>query len=770
MLFSHFVRLCITSASLIAATPLQAAPTVASIPSSLPNLLQEDVPLCAQSCLQASLAERFPVACVTQTDIACLCSRYSNMGESLGEVALGCIYSSCSTVDQSAASAYNVCLGQKDAVRPTKTALTVVASSAPRTTSTRSPGPFTTTTPSVSGTFRTPILPTQSIFADSISVTPSATSLASTTSVPAASASEEGPRMTPAQIAGLSVAAVAAFILAIGLMALSVCLRRRKERKFAFDTDEKGQRKGKKQSARFSHYVAVDRLPEPPSSFPMTLHPALRNRPELQQDDSVPRLALGPFPSKRPVQRLGVGTSNSSSNSSLPLDQIGLAISAELDGKPAVRKNEANTQSRPQHSNANQPDKSLPYRPISSMTQDTVFEEDDAQAKRTSSILLPTPPVPIPPIRSLQPSRPDPTLASNPRQSMRPSELFLDIPLRHERPQPKRIITAEMPSAKPAKSTERVARPRLAPPIQMTSSTTVTTASSRDPSTSGDILDYYLTTNQEFTPRANPAHIVRPKESPRTIQIRSKKSQSTVSRTASRASTNNRDSLSSQTSFETLDPNDPTPDDEDDDKQLSDDNKQQLSPVAESPISNLRYPKVPRASNQLVARSPRSPQSHGFKSPPSKQTQTQTQAQTSPRRPLEAASLLQKRHHDLPPLLLESRPRLNSPPRDPFRSPPRRARTHKRSTSTESWTATPASKKLDRASRVQSGAWGRSPVMYEEDVVQPLNVRRRRDEMKEVNIGRDVDVDGVAEGLKSPVWVPRLTPSRKGEDLYISVK
>jgi hypothetical protein len=60
--------------------------------------------------------------------------------------------------------------------------------------------------------------------------------------------------------------------------------------------------------------------------------------------------------------------------------------------------------------------------------------------------------------------------------------------------------------------------------------------------------------------------------------------------------------------------------------------------------------------------------------------------------------------------------------------------------------------------------------MYEEDVVQPLNVRRKRDEMKEVNIGRDVDVDGVAEGLKSPVWVPRLTPSRKGEDLYISVK
>ena len=57
--------------------------------------------------------------------------------------------------------------------------------------------------------------------------------------------------------------------------------------------------------------------------------------------------------------------------------------------------------------------------------------------------------------------------------------------------------------------------------------------------------------------------------------------------------------------------------------------------------------------------------------------------------------------------------------------------------------------------------------MYEEDVVRPLNVRRKRNEMAEINIGRDVDVD--AEGLKSPVWVPRLTPRRKGEDLFLEV-
>jgi hypothetical protein len=57
--------------------------------------------------------------------------------------------------------------------------------------------------------------------------------------------------------------------------------------------------------------------------------------------------------------------------------------------------------------------------------------------------------------------------------------------------------------------------------------------------------------------------------------------------------------------------------------------------------------------------------------------------------------------------------------------------------------------------------------MYEEDVVRPLNVRRKRDEMAELNIRRVVDVD--AESLRSPVWVPRLTPRKKGEDLFLEV-
>ncbi|KAH7083958.1 hypothetical protein FB567DRAFT_446251 [Paraphoma chrysanthemicola] len=591
--------------------------------------------------------------------------------------------------------------------------------------------------------------------------------------------------MTPAQIAGLSVAAVAAFAIAIGLMALSVCLRRKKERKNAFDSDEKGLgRKSKKYSTRVSQWVPVGSIPSPPKRFPIAVPPAAKrdnrqSRNVTGQNKGFPAL---PAPTRH-VQRNGVGTSNSSSNSSLPLDQIGVAIS-EMDGTSVPSQTASNVSLRPQ-----QPGTQVPYRPISTMTQTTVFEEDETTARRRSSVLLPTPPVPVPPIRSLQPSKrastfdtatgfpfPQPPKQHS-RQASRRLELFLDIPVRHERPQPRRIIANDMPSTGSPKPTAAPQANRLAPPIQMSNSV----SPQRTPASSsgGDIDDYYFSTPKKPTPRASPAYIARPRDSPKTVQIRSKRSDSTVSRTTSRASTNIRDSYSSQTSFETADPSDPTPEDEDSDKQLSDD---KLSPVAESPISNLRYPKVPRASNQLVPRSPKAlTQAHTQFSPPRAPRRNQPS-------PPSTSHLLQNRHKDLAPLLLETRVPLRVPAshndvamirdplREPFTSPPqvqRRQRTHVRSNSTESWTTTPKSK-IERKSRTQSGMWPASPAMYDTSPpladlapIRPLMQRRKREEMAEINVGRDVEVDD--KGVKSPVWVPRLTPTRKGEDLFISV-
>ncbi|KAH9877711.1 hypothetical protein J1614_002928 [Plenodomus biglobosus] len=765
MLLSPLKRLCTSLVLLLLASPLKASPTVTS--KALSNILQESVPSCAQSCVRSSLDERFPVACTAQGDVDCLCSHYSNAGESLGEVAVGCVYASCSSLDR-IDSAYGICLGRKEAVMPTKTALTytVIASSTPRPTSLSSQGSIATSTSVTTTTAQTEPIPSQSAFADTVSTLPPATASTSSTPTPAANAAEAPPKMTPAQIAGLSVAAVAAFIMAIGLMALSVCLRRRRERRINVDGDEKGLGgRSRTLSARFSHYVSLGGQSESHVQVPMMPAPVARKN----MTRAGPSSHLANSTPTRPQQRLGVGTSNASSNSSLPLDQIGIAISAELDGTSAPVKRLANVVSDANQRARDKAKPSAPFRPFSTLTQETVFEEDDLPAHRRSSVLPPTLPVPIPPIRNLQPSRSPPTYEFSNRQAARRSELYLDIPVRHERPQPTRIIAKDTLSTGPQRSIVPSLRPRLAPPIQMNSSkdSIANTASSRNGSNDGDIIDYYFSSPKASTPKASPAHFIRPKDSPKAISIRAKKSLSTVSRHSSRASSNNnnRDSLSSQTSFET-DPNDTTPD-SDEDKQLSDDNtKAPLSPVAESPISNLRYPKVPRASNQRVARSPLSPSSSS--QPFASTTPTKKPA---PRRGVEPSTLLSKRNNALPPLLLESRPRLNSPHRDPFTSPPR-ARPHKRSASTETSSTTPPVRSVDRKSKVQSGGWGGSPVMYEEAVVRPLNVRRRREEMMEVNVGRDVDVDfvgGGEGGLKSPVWVPRLTPTRKGEDLFIRV-
>jgi hypothetical protein len=789
MLFSHFKRLCITFATLIAASPHT---TVVSRSISLPSALQQGVPSCAQTCLQNSLVEKFPVACSGQDSIQCLCSHYSNGGESLGEVALGCVYTGCSMDDPGAASAYNVCLGQRDAVLPTKSVLTVVASRAPRTTSTASSFK-SAATPTTITTLRTQVTSTASVIVDSISSIPSATSSPSPSVAAAPATAEAPPRMTPAQIAGLSVAAVAAFVIAVGLMALSVCLRRRRERKNAFDSDEKGLgRKSKKYSSRFSHYVSAGSIPEPPKRFPLAIPPVARRRGD-RSNPSATQVQKTPlqYPT-RPVQRNGVGTSNSSSNSSLPLDQIGVAISAELDGRSAPPRANTRPTSQMEHSKTNPSRSSVNFRPISTMTQDTVFEEDELMARRRSSMLLPTPPVPVPPIRRLQPSKRASEhetaagstfqLNHDTQQATRRSELFLDIPVRHERPQPRRIIQTQMPSTGSPQQRPSIRTNRLAPPAQMISS--ISPQKTPGSSTAGDIDDYYFSAHEQSAPRANPAYTTRPRDSPKSVQVKPKRSGSTVSRTASRTSTNIRDSGSSQTSFETADISDPTPEDEDDDKQLSDDNK--LSPVAESPISKLRYPKIPRASNQLVPRSPRSSQAaNSLRSPRNQPTPRRNQPS-----PPSTSHLLQNRHKNLAPLLLETRVplKLNAPqdialvPRaplkDPFTSPPR-ARTHTRSNSTESWSTTPHSK-IDRKSRTQSGMWPSSPAMYDEirplnvrrkaaNLQQPLSVRRNQEEMSEINVGRDVNHDAEMNGLKSPVWVPRLTPTRKGDDLFISV-
>jgi hypothetical protein len=806
MFLSHIKRLCTILPTLIAALP-QDTDSNSSITNSLPAQLQRTVPACAQPCLRSALQDQFPLSCTTQEDIGCLCSRYSNRGESLGEEALRCIYSSCPTIDK-ASSAYNVCLGQKDAVRPTQTALTVAATVASSTTSssTRRTSTFTIST-SIQPT------PSNSIVVNSnpfISSTSSSLSTAGSTAAPAIAEAAPGPKtMTPAQIAGLSVAAVATFIVAIGLMALSIFLRRRKERKEIVDVKEKKTQSflPRTYASRYSQLpprgssrrTAPKRFPMIPELSAQRSNESLRapskqaTRSHLNLTQTNPNTGLYAVPptssapnttspdysSVHPLLR--PGASRNSSTTTVPLDQIGLAISAELPGKsvkPKFLQSPHNAETRQQRPKSLQRSLGLGitdrYDRASVLTTNTVFEEDTQPARRRSSMLLPTPPVPIPPIRALQPSRLPPSFNPSekpPRPSLirqqagQQPELFLNIPVRHSRQSPPRISPVHSPQSRdsPKPKSQRT------PAINITSAysaykPTTTAASTPETSNIEDIPDYYFTaydSQRQPSPQRSkitklrspistpsPRRIVRAKDSPKVVVIKAKISGSTNSRATSQASTNIRDSISSQTSFETTGSNDPTPEGEDD-KQLSSGDEKKLSPVAESPISNLRYPKIPRASNQLVPRSPRSPQSLARQ-----QVQLQAQLNGSPRIP-SPSTLLMKRRGEREALQLESELHMSSPK---VKVSTKKYRSHLRSNSVvESWDAGP-SVLTERATRAQSGQWPKSPAMFDTDAVArpaPLNIKGKR----------------VDEGqLKSPLWVPHLTPTRMGEDLLISVR
>lgn len=802
MLLSPIKRLCTLLPTLIAATPQE--PNSATLPAALVRT----IPACAQPCIKSALFNTFPLACTAQPDLHCLCSHYSTGGETMGEVALGCIYASCSTIDSSAVAAYNICLGQRGAVMPTQSALTITPAStimSPLKTtasstvvSTRRTSTFASTSPAeTSSLTKSEATSTNSVIIDSVSTTtsvsrePSSSSVPLPASTPNAVTAQSPPTMKPAQIAGLSVAAAATFILAIGLMVLSVCLRRRRERKAAelMPYEKESQSPPPRNfSTRLSRQFIGKSVQSSPSrdNFAFSQRPSLQrggvklapaphinlntNNPRAQALRTIPVRSPSPDHSSiHPALRPGAGYTNNSGSSSVPSEQIGLAITAELPGSsvPTIRL------PRPLRSSGGglREDrvKSLlsptdAYRrPDSVLTQDTVFEEDVPSQRRRSSKLLPTPPVPIPPIRTFQPSRPAPTLipGTQPRrpfpvrqQSLQESGLSLDIPVRHSRSQPMQIAASQVRLRRSPVST--VASANFGPsgsPIRTSSvydqhksfSTSTSTLEPRH----GDIPDYYFMTHKSppkyQEPKASPNRIVRPKDSPKVVSIKTKPSPSTVSRATSRASTNIRDSMSSQTSFETVDPHDPTPEDDDDEKQLED---SRLSPVAESPISNLRYPKVPRASNQLVPRSPRSPASQ--------------QSNRSPLGPPEPSPLRTRRRGEQTAINLESQFAMRergSPSKDDVRTYMQPFRQHMRSTSVESaWNPTPTSSNAH--TRAQSGQWPKSPAMYESDFVRPLNVR-----IKSGLQAPEVDV----EALKSPMWVPRLTPRKEGDDLFISV-
>lgn len=208
--------------------------------------------------------------------------------------------------------------------------------------------------------------------------------------------------------------------------------------------------------------------------------------------------------------------------------------------------------------------------------------------------------------------------------------------------------------------------------------------------------------------------------SPRMVNIRGPASKASSSSLPTRTSTirSGRESNASMTSFESLDSDGENPDDYDDTKHLT--------PVAESPISNLRYPTVPRSSNEY-RRSPPSHQNNTSRSSPQPSLLVK-------RRGHEAANSIEKQFWV-------------SDSNIPVSLHTRGSEASGFSNSTRSF------------NQHRNAAGG-------DDLVRQVPHRPANLDLEAFRGMRSAEI---AEVLGSPMWAPRITPTRRGDDLFLSV-
>ncbi|KAL2353594.1 hypothetical protein BJ546DRAFT_980944 [Cryomyces antarcticus] len=707
---SHF---CIYTSAVITILP-QLATSL-----SIPRSLQQPIPLCAQPCLASFIAEGYPTStCLNQRDLACLCSHYSTTGYTLGEVALSCVHSSCSDQAVSnSSSVYDLCVGQTGAVTQTHKTLTITASQSQAVSVTTvvttvsamsisvesgtiGANAFTSTASST--TFETSTASSTSAAPSNVILTASGSPTVPTQFPPSASSSSTSPNtavpsqsLTKAQLVGVSVAGAASVILLLAVVILVTCVKVRKA--------------SRRRSSRDSFDFA-DKTPRAHTPPPST-------------DAIGPRGGNGGV-EVAPLRWSDSGQKQqrwSSRQPGLAPWHIGVALSPEMEqtGSPdSVRSTRTVSQLLPDRPNVTSITAIPRTRPASNMTGITVFEEDRPSRNVTPRFLFP-----LPPSQTYAPPRYANQHTLSPEKT-KPPPLQLAMPVNQPRNQlvppsinVPRIVYIPRNSGRssqfptPKHSSTYSNRPSVSiPPTSAARSsasylpTYYTGVSSHEASPLPDLprSNHSSTSNGYLTPRK-------------------------ASSKSARAS------LASETSFESADPGEPTPPDEED---------KQLSPVAESPLSRLRYPKIPRASNQIVPRSPRQSSSS---------TQSLSWRQSLGYSP---ATLLARRRGARAAKDLEHRLWITESYGRSNRNVTDSSRGHCRSGSHNT---------LRHYDAHTAFSGGRASY----DRSYTYSQTRRIDELQERWVG--IDSPRTELVIKSPLWEPKLTPTRRGDNLYIAV-
>ncbi len=546
-------------------------------PFSLPVLLQNTVPSCAHECLALLVAQTLPpLACLSPEGIDCLCSRYGITGFTIGELALACLTSSCPLeVVRSSISVYAICEDKEGSARPTHDVITISSITA-FATSVQSRDPRETGGVDL----QTSILASTSANADfSSSLAPSSSSASLSdpgvqpTSVsslrpPPSSSELEGRRveenvraLTTAQIVGITSAVASLIILMIGAIVLAARIRRRrtkppelKEEKLEFGVN----------------HEPYPRSPGPPDPK----HDTPERKMGVLGDDNA---------------ALEKGWSWTQAN--VKAEGIGLALSPEMDYP----------QTPPSAASSRTMSKLLPEKPdttkapkfagrISEATENTVFEEDRRSLAPPTVKSVPNSPASQTPSSGNRQKPPNPHYPPlrDPEVERQHPSLSLRIPhLQSGRSEQGHKFGSKQHGDSQELESLALCIEFPAPPnvdLLQSRHSSLGRESIDTRSSGGYLPDYYFSSvpkddsaelgaSADLPPRQN--HVPRASEFRRAPP-----------------------SYISDTSIESTFSQEETP---------PEDEAKQLSPVVESPIAGLRYPKVPRSSNQLVARKSMSP-------------------------------------------------------------------------------------------------------------------------------------------------------------------
>ena len=268
--------------------------------------VQQAIPTCATQCVGDFISTNFPPSvCPNPEDLHCLCTKRSSNGLTIGEGAVQCLLSTCSSILDF--KAYGICSGIENALPNTHSALTVTVATTPSIPKTSDAGsaPTPTLLRRTSSAIATPAISIASSLntRDVTTVSPSTPQESSVNSTPVSA-----PIMTPvptsttsgmvaaerSRIIGLSVGAAVVGLVLLGIV-MFLCARKRRSKIRQQEKNHNFEIGGEMSEPEAPVTLTSSQLgPVPPTPI------GLYNRPIVEHLGPVPKVHVSPACNKSP--------------------------------------------------------------------------------------------------------------------------------------------------------------------------------------------------------------------------------------------------------------------------------------------------------------------------------------------------------------------------------------------------------------------------------------------------------------------------------------